>query len=116
MLVEVITRLGKRTNVNLMCNLSYILCEVIEKYSATAKSVQSSKEMLVFILGEKFCGVMVENILSDDGEVSVYNAPTLLCLLVSIRNLVDSKEQSKNTELVDKYQELMDFLKTDLSN
>lgn len=97
-----------------MCNLSYILCEVIEKYSSTAKSLPGAKEMLEYIYGPTFCKLMVENILSENEEVSVYNAPTLLCMLVSIRNLIDSKEQSKNAELVEKYQELLTELKKGL--
>lgn len=98
-----------------MCNLSYILCEVIEKYSSTVKSVLGSKEMLQYIYSNKFCKLLIENILSEDEEVSIYNTPTLLTSLVSIRSLIDSKEQSKNTELVDKYQDLMTFLKSSLA-
>jgi hypothetical protein len=79
-----------------MSNLCLILCEVIDKYSSTIKSVQGCKEMLTFVYGAKFCRLLINNIVSDDEQVSIYNTPVLLCSLVSIRNLIDSKEQSKN--------------------
>lgn len=99
----------------MMCNLSAILCEIIEKYSSTVKSVQGSKEMLQHIYGIKFCETLINNIISDDEQVSIYNTPIMLCSLTSIRNLLDSKEQSKNTDLIDKYQEIMSFLKNNLA-
>lgn len=98
-----------------MCNLSYILCEVIDKYSSTVKSVLGSKEMLQYVYSNKFCKLLIDNILNDDEEVSIYNTPTLLTSLVSIRSLIDAKEQSKNNELIEKYQELMAFLKNSLA-
>lgn len=119
---DILQRLSRNTNVNvrlrlmqLMGNLSMILCEVIDKYSSTIKTVQGCKEMLTYVYGTKFCRELVNNIISDDEQVSIYNTPVLLCSLVSIRNLIDSKEQSKNPELVEKYQELMAFLKNNLA-
>lgn len=88
---DILTRLSKNTNVNLMGNLSLILCEVIDKYSSTIKSVQGCKEMLNYVYGAKFCRMLIGNITSDDEQVSIYNTPVLLCSLVSIRNLIDSK-------------------------
>jgi hypothetical protein len=69
-----------------MSNLCLILCEVIDKYSSTIKSVQGCKEMLTFVYGAKFCRLLINNIVSDDEQVSIYNTPVLLCSLVSIRN------------------------------
>jgi len=88
----------------LMGNLSLILCETIDKYSSTIKTVQGCKEMLTYIYGTKFCRMLIGNITSDDDQVSVYNTPVLLCSLVRIRNLIDSKEPSENPELLGKHQ------------
>lgn len=48
---EILGRVSKNSNPGSMGNLSLVLCEVIEKYSSTVKSLQGAKEMLEFVYG-----------------------------------------------------------------
>lgn len=84
-------------------NISFVLCDVIEKSANGVKTTQGAKELLSFIYTPKFCEGLLSSVTSEVEEVAIYSAPVLLTALTSIRLLAENKDQCKNVELVEKF-------------
>lgn len=90
-------------DINSPVNISFVLCDVIEKSAAGVKSTKGAKEILSYIYTPNFCEGLLNNVVSEIEEVAIYSAPVLLTALTSIKQLDDNKEECKNLELVEKY-------------
>lgn len=67
-----------------MSNISAYVCEVIEKVAANLKSNNKIPEFSTSYLSLETVRILINNVISEEESVSVYNAPVLLSYLTTV--------------------------------
>lgn len=71
-------------SIKTMSNISAYVCEVIEKVAANLKSNNKIPEFSTSYLSLETVRILINNVISEEESVSVYNAPVLLSYLTTV--------------------------------
>ena len=98
---EIITKLGVNDEIFVLSNLSACVTETVEKCVASLKSNTPIKEFSGIFFNPDDITVIINNVMSEFENVSVYNAPILLTYLTNVPlNAPESEQLLKNFQKI----------------
>ncbi len=77
-------KLGEDAEVFVLSNLSACVCETIEKCITQLKSANPIKEFSIMFFNPTEIACIINNVISEIENVSVYNAPILYIYLTNV--------------------------------